>query len=143
MINLLFQFFRNEGKQQGERVAIAALRILRKIAIHHHVLQEESANPGAELAVVSQQPPPLQQTLQNADWPAETVPESSSGTSVCGTSGGGPNRLRGWAASNLHRRRFCTTRPTGGRQTNAEGRVGGAGSVRRLVDEPLRSYASG
>ncbi len=105
MINLFFQFLRHEGKQQGERVAIAALRILRKIAIQHHVLKEESANPGARLAVVSQQPPPLQQTLQNADWPAEAVPESSSGTSVYGTSGGGPNRLRVWETSNLHRRR--------------------------------------
>src|SRR5437879_414022 len=107
MINLLLQFLCDERKQQSKRIAIAALRVLRKIAIRHHVLQKESTNPRTELAVVSQHPPPLQQTLQSADWPAEAVPESSSGTSVCGTSGGGPSRLRAWEASNLHRRRFC------------------------------------
>ncbi len=66
----------DERQQEPQRIAVAQLRLTRKIAFNDEVLKEETADPGAQQSGVIHDPPPAGRSVQSDDSPHEAIPAS-------------------------------------------------------------------
>jgi hypothetical protein len=57
----------DERQQEPQRIAVAQLRLTRKITFNDEVLKEEAADPGTQQSGVIHDPPPAGRSVQSDD----------------------------------------------------------------------------
>jgi hypothetical protein len=79
LINRFMDFAGDEGDKEGQRIAVAALRVACQVAFAHQMLKEKAPDPGAELRRVTHGTPPERRTARSAAMLPAATPASSSG----------------------------------------------------------------